>query len=145
LSILPKSGAAELGIRGPGGHLEAAGAIAGVFQLTLSTLEGCSAHSKFLERSNSVGRAYIQRNKPDFMAVMQRLPALAYKSGGEPEVARTQRELESGLTQIETAGRGAKDAAKQNPQNCTSFLDRVERRELDLRRTNSEHFKRLGV
>lgn len=138
-------GAQSVQLRGPGGYLEAVGGIAATFQLTLSMLDGCSQHEKHRAKATAIGEAYVARNKPDFMSVMRKLPALAQREGGDGEVKRVGKELEVGLTQIETAGRGARDSMKDNPQSCVAFMSGVERGNLDLRKSSPQFFARLGV
>lgn len=120
------------------------GAIAAVFAVNVATLDACArvpAHKASAQRS---GNAYLSRNKALYVAVMQSMPALAQKNGGNAEVQRLKSELESGLTTIETFARGAADGRAQKADGCSSFLKQIETKELDLRNTNTEHLRRLG-
>lgn len=143
-SVAPSQGT-EPQLRGPGGQLEAAGAVAAVFQMTMSTLEGCSRSTKYKARATQLLGEYVDRNKPVFMSVMQRLPALAQKSGGDSEVTRIRHELEVALGQFENVGRGVADATAQRAESCPEYFERVQRRELDLEQSNAGHLRRLGL
>lgn len=135
----------EAPYRGPGGQLEAMGAIAAVFAINIATLDACARISTYKASAQRLGNAYVSRNKPIYVSVMQSMPALAQKSGGNAEVQRLKSELESGLTAIENFSRGAADGRAQKADGCSNFLKQIETKELDLRNTNTEHLRRLGV
>lgn len=135
----------EAPYRGPGGQLEAMGAVAAVFAVSVATLDACARLPAHRLSAQRLGNAYLARNKPIYISVMQRMPALAQKNSGDAEVLRLKSELETGLTSIENFARGAADGQAQKPNGCASFLKRIEAKELDLNNTNPAHLHRLGL
>lgn len=144
LALVPIAWAQEAPYKGPGGQLEAMGAIAAVFAVNVATLDACARVPAHKASAQRLGNAYLSRNKELYVSVMQSMPTLAQKNGGNAEVQRLKTELESGLTTIETFARGAADGRVQKADGCSSFLKQIETKELDLRNTNTEHLRRLG-
>jgi hypothetical protein len=121
------------------------GAIAAVFAVNIATLDACARIPIHKEVAQRLGNAYLARNKPVYVSVMQGMPALAQKNGGSAEVQRLKSELERGLSVIDNFARGAADGRAQKEGGCASFLRQIESKELDLRKTNPEHLRKLGV
>ena len=130
--------------RGPGGQLEAMGAIAAVFAVNVATLDTCARMPEHQASARRAANTYLSRNKPVYASVMQKMPVLAQRNGGDAEVLRLKSELESGLTSIDNFARGVADGRAQKADGCSSFLKKIEAKELDLRNTNLTHLRRLG-
>lgn len=129
--------------KGPGGQIEAAGVIAGAYMRTASTIEACANHSQLKDRANRSLREYLNKNQQSYMDVMRKLPELAYANGGNTEVQRLKRELEAGLTQLESQAKENARRQTQTVAQCKAYLDNVDKGMFDLKVNNNNELTRI--
>ena len=132
LSVTPTSFSASAPYRGPGGQLEAAGVIAGAYMLTAANIEHCTKNAQMKARAMRSAREYLNKNQQSYMDVMRKLPELAFANGGNAEVQRLKRELETTLTKMESEASARVRSPVPSISGCTAFLDRVDSGMLDL-------------
>lgn len=129
--------------RGPGGQIEAAGIIAGVYMLTATSIEECAKHPQLKTRATRSLREYLNKNQQTYMDVMRKLPELAYANGGNTEVQRLKRELETALTQLESQVNEKARSQAQSFARCKAYLDTVDKGMLDLKVNNNNELSRI--
>lgn len=124
--------AASAPYRGQGGQLEAAGIVAGAYILVTANIEHCAKNARMKARSMRSAREYLNKNQQAYMDMMRKLPELANLNGGNAEVQRLKRELETALSDMETEARARVRAPVPSDAECTRFLDSVDSGMLDL-------------
>ena len=117
---------------GQGGQIEAAGIVAGAYMLTAANIEHCGKNPAMKSRAMRSAREYLNKNQQSYMDMMRKLPQLAFANGGNAEVQRLKRELESGLTQIESEAQSRLRLPAPTSAECTEFLDKADSGMLDL-------------
>lgn len=123
---------ASASYQGTGGQIEAAGIVAGAYMLTAANIEHCALNQTMKARALSSAREYLNKNQQSYMDMMRKLPSLAFANGGNAEVQRLKRELELGLTQMESEAKSRVQLPAPSVAVCTAFLDRVDSGMQDL-------------
>ena len=77
------------------------------------------------------------------MDVMRKLPQLAYANGGDAEVQRLKRDLESGLSQLEAQAKEKAAALAPSQGQCKAYLDNVDKGMLDLKVNYNNELTRI--
>jgi hypothetical protein len=134
---------AEPPYRGAGGQVEAAGMVFGTYLGTVQYIEACEKFPDVKARAIKSFREYLERNNQTYMAIMEKLPAIAAANGGDAEVKRLKTELEKGVAYIKE--RGQKDAAKNtlSAEQCNVILDQVDKGLLDLKIKHSVEIAKI--
>ncbi len=143
LLVSTSASSAPAPYRGPGGQLEAAGLVAGAYMLTVANIEHCAKNTKMKTRSMRSAREYLNKNHQAYMDVMGKLPELANANGGNSEVQRLKRELESTLSEVESEAKSRLRAPAPSNAACTAFLDSVDSGMFDLKVKYNNELSRI--